>query len=209
MGQSGITNENSSKKNRQQTDDDEENEEFKGGNTEEEEEGDDEEEAEDEEESEGSVEEEEENAPENEDVDEVAGTKSGKISVKSGGTRVATEQKPLLAQMPGSQAYHLGIQNINENRMDIQQDHLDIPKPQSRTKSLEDSAKTSSRRGFKHNYEKTQKDTHKIKTNPKYRCLDQGSDDGAEDHLKAEDFEQLSSKEIDFRETVIKFESKL
>lgn len=27
--------------------------------------------------------------------------------------------------------------------------------------------------------------------------------------MKAEDFEQLSSKEIDFRETVIKFESKL
>jgi hypothetical protein len=52
------------------------------------------------------------------------------------------------------------------------------------------------------------KDTYKIKTNPKYLCLDQGSDDGNGDDLKAEDFEQLSSKEMNFRETIIKFEQK-
>ena len=55
------------------------------------------------------------------------------------------------------------------------------------------------------------KDTHKIRTNPKYRCVDEGSDDG-EDPLKGpgggQNFEELSSKELDFRETVLKFERK-
>lgn len=52
------------------------------------------------------------------------------------------------------------------------------------------------------------RDTHKIKTNPKYRCVDEGSDDGGDDDAKQEDYGQLSSKEIDFRETIIKQESK-
>jgi|LauGreDrversion4_2_1035121.scaffolds.fasta_scaffold442598_2 hypothetical protein len=51
------------------------------------------------------------------------------------------------------------------------------------------------------------RDTHKIKTNPKYKCLDDGSDD-ENDEVKHEDYQQLSSKEIDFRETIIKQESK-
>jgi hypothetical protein len=54
------------------------------------------------------------------------------------------------------------------------------------------------------------RDTHKIKTNPKYLCVDQvGSDDGDEpDETKNDEFWQLTSKEIDFRETIIKQESK-
>lgn len=51
------------------------------------------------------------------------------------------------------------------------------------------------------------RDTHKIKTNPKYKCMDEDSDE-AEDDGKQEDFGQLSSKEIDFRETIIKQEKK-
>ena len=51
------------------------------------------------------------------------------------------------------------------------------------------------------------RDTHKIKTNLKYKCLDEGSDEG--DEGKQEDYQQLSSKEIDFRETIIKLESKV
>ena len=52
------------------------------------------------------------------------------------------------------------------------------------------------------------KDTAKIKTNPKYKCVDDGSDDGDVDEKQHEDYQQLSSKEIDFRETIIKQESK-
>jgi len=53
------------------------------------------------------------------------------------------------------------------------------------------------------------RDTGKIKTNPKYRCLDEGgSGDDEEDINKNEDIQQLSSKELDFRETIIKNESK-
>jgi hypothetical protein len=50
------------------------------------------------------------------------------------------------------------------------------------------------------------KDTLKIKTNPKYKCIDEVSNDGDEAQ-KIEDFQQLSSKELDFRETVLKFDS--
>jgi len=51
------------------------------------------------------------------------------------------------------------------------------------------------------------KDTNKIKTNPKYRCVDELSDDG-NDEQKNEEYNQLSSKELDFRETILKFEKK-
>jgi hypothetical protein len=55
------------------------------------------------------------------------------------------------------------------------------------------------------------KDTHKIRTNPRYRCVDDGSDDAEEPMLgKAggEDLDALSSKELDFRETILKNEKK-
>ena len=48
----------------------------------------------------------------------VVPTKSAVVSTKSGGTtRKAggAEYEPLLAQMPGNQSYHMGIQNINNN----------------------------------------------------------------------------------------------
>ena len=48
----------------------------------------------------------------------------------------------------------------------------------------------------------------KIKTNPKYKCLDEnGSEDEDIDETK-HDEGNLSSKEMDFRETIIKFERK-
>ena len=54
------------------------------------------------------------------------------------------------------------------------------------------------------------KDTHKIRTNPKYRCVDDGSDDGEDPLLGkgGDEMDALSSKELDFRETIIKFEKK-
>ena len=52
------------------------------------------------------------------------------------------------------------------------------------------------------------KDTGKVKTNPRYRCLDEDSDDGEGGHQKNEDLQALSSKEADFRDTIMKYESK-
>ena len=52
------------------------------------------------------------------------------------------------------------------------------------------------------------KDTNKIKTNPKYKCIDEVSCD-ENDAQKNEDYQNLSSKELDFRETILKFESKI
>ena len=54
------------------------------------------------------------------------------------------------------------------------------------------------------------KDTNKIKTNPKYKCIDEGGSGGDddEDMNNKEDFQALSSKELDFRETILKFEKK-
>jgi len=65
---------------------------------------------------------------------------------------------------------------------------------------------------FKRNYQKQimKRDTKKIKTNPKYRCKDEGSEDEA-DAAKGElqDLPQeLSLKEQDFRETILKFEKR-
>ena len=60
-----------------------------------------------------------------------------------------------------------------------------------------------------HKMDIRKKDTSKLKTNPKYRCVDVESDDGAEEvHHKAEDDHDLESKEAVFRETLIKVESK-
>jgi hypothetical protein len=54
------------------------------------------------------------------------------------------------------------------------------------------------------------KDTTKIKTNTKYKCVDEGSENehDAKQNLN-EDPQQLSSKELDFRETILKHESKI
>lgn len=54
------------------------------------------------------------------------------------------------------------------------------------------------------------KDTLKIRTNPKYRCVDDGSEDGEDPLLGkgGDEMDALSSKELDFRETIIKFEKK-
>ena len=54
------------------------------------------------------------------------------------------------------------------------------------------------------------KDTSKIKTNPKYKCVDEGGSGGEDDDdlNNKEDFQALSSKELDFRETILKFEKK-
>lgn len=56
------------------------------------------------------------------------------------------------------------------------------------------------------------RDTQKIKTNPKYKCVDEGSE--GEDPIDLhgtkvlDDPQALSSKELDFRETILKHESK-
>ena len=55
------------------------------------------------------------------------------------------------------------------------------------------------------------KDTQKVKTNPRYKCVDQVSDEeGLDDHAHAknEDLQALSEKEFDFRETIIKADRK-
>jgi hypothetical protein len=56
----------------------------------------------------------------------------------------------------------------------------------------------------------TKKDTAKIRTNPKYRCTDDGSDEGEDPLLGkgGDEMDALSSKEMDFRETILKFERK-
>jgi hypothetical protein len=62
----------------------------------------------------------------------------------------------------------------------------------------------------KTNFAPTKKDTSKLRTNPKYRCVDDGSDDG-EDPLPGkggDEMDALSSKEMDFRETILKHERK-
>lgn len=51
--------------------------------------------------------------------------------------------------------------------------------------------------------------THKIQTNPKYKCLDEGSEDEGINKSMNEDIQQQSSKELHFRENFLKFESKL
>ena len=56
------------------------------------------------------------------------------------------------------------------------------------------------------NMQVVKKDTNKIKTNPKYKCVDEVSGDENEAQ-KNEDYQNLSSKELDFRETILKFES--
>ena len=59
------------------------------------------------------------------------------------------------------------------------------------------------------NRELKKRDTSKIKTNPKYRCNDEGSGEEDDDpHKGNEDYQVLSSKEQDFRDTFLKFESK-
>lgn len=53
------------------------------------------------------------------------------------------------------------------------------------------------------------KDTNKVKTNPKYKCLNEdGSEEDDDDINKQDELQNLSSKEMDFRETIIKYESK-
>lgn len=53
------------------------------------------------------------------------------------------------------------------------------------------------------------RDTNKIRTNPKYRCLDEGSEDeNGVSKNNINDEQQQSSKEIQFRETFLRFESK-
>ena len=52
------------------------------------------------------------------------------------------------------------------------------------------------------------RDTNKIKTNPKYRCLDEGSEDEnavTKTNIN-DDAQQQSSKEIQFRENFLRFE---
>ena len=53
------------------------------------------------------------------------------------------------------------------------------------------------------------RDTNKIMTNPKYKCVDEGSDNDM-DHGKINDDKScsLSSKEQDIRETIVKSERK-
>ena len=54
------------------------------------------------------------------------------------------------------------------------------------------------------------RDTNKIKTNPKYKCIDEGSEDeNAISKSNLNDDGQQSSKELQFRENFIKFESKI
>lgn len=52
------------------------------------------------------------------------------------------------------------------------------------------------------------RDTAKIKTNFRYKCVDEDSGNDDDDDVHKNDEFGLSSKEIDFRETIIKFESK-
>ncbi len=52
------------------------------------------------------------------------------------------------------------------------------------------------------------KDTHKIKTNPRYKCLDEAASEEDEENEAKHDEQNLSSKELDFRETIIKAERK-
>lgn len=54
------------------------------------------------------------------------------------------------------------------------------------------------------------RDTKRIKTNSKYKCVDEQSEDENEPGKDMIDDEQaLSSKEVEFRETILKHESKL
>ena len=54
------------------------------------------------------------------------------------------------------------------------------------------------------------RDTKRLRTNPKYKCVDEGSEDENEPGKDMNDDEQgLSSKEQEFRETILKHESKL
>ena len=53
------------------------------------------------------------------------------------------------------------------------------------------------------------RDTQKIKTNPKYKCVDDGSED--ENDAKGainDDPQAMSSKELQFRDNLLKHESK-
>ena len=63
------------------------------------------------------------------------------------------------------------------------------------------------------NYKKMnilKRDTNKIKTNPKYKCLDDGSEDendAAKNNIN-DDPQAMSSKELQFRDNILKYESK-
>lgn len=53
------------------------------------------------------------------------------------------------------------------------------------------------------------RDTHKIKTNPKYKCVDDGSEDEneAKNNTMNDDPQAMSSKELQFRDNLLKNES--